>query len=52
MTLLKQFNCTILHQEMQLFCNIKIGIPKYREQEVLFSLKELNGVEVSAVKSF
>lgn len=49
MTLLKQFNCTILQQEMQLFCNMKIGVPKNREQEVLYSLKELNGVEVKAV---
>lgn len=44
--LLKQFNCTIIQQEMQLFCNMKIGVPKNREEEVLYSLKELNGVQV------
>jgi uncharacterized YigZ family protein len=49
MTIIKQFNCTILQQEMQLFCNRKIGIPKNRESEVLYSLKELSGVHIKAV---
>ena len=44
MTIIKQFNCTILQQEMQLFCILKIGVPKNREAEVLYSLKEIKGV--------
>ena len=45
MMVLKQCNCTILQQEMQLFCNITAGIPKSRLTEVLYRLKELKNVE-------
>ena len=48
MTIIKQFNCTILQQEMQLFCRVKIGVPKNREAEVLYSVKELKGIEIKA----
>jgi len=44
MMVLKQFNCSIIHQEMQLFCVIKTGIPKNRLEEVLYRLKELQNV--------
>ncbi|MGN6436268.1 MAG: IMPACT family protein [Agriterribacter sp.] len=47
MTIVKQYNCTVLLQELQLFCNMKIGIPKNRVAEALFKLKEIRGVEVS-----
>lgn len=49
MMVIKQFSCTILHQEMQLFCSVKIGIPKNRLTEVLYSLKQLNAVELKTV---
>lgn len=49
MTIIKQFNCTILQQESQLFCIIKIGVPKNREAEVLYSFKEIKGIEIKAV---
>ncbi|MEO5892769.1 MAG: YigZ family protein [Ferruginibacter sp.] len=45
MKVLKQFNCTILAQEMQLFCNITTGVPRNRLEEVLYRLKELQNVE-------
>ena len=48
-TKLKQFNCTILKQEMQLFCCVEIGVPKNRESEVIYSLMELKGVEMKVV---
>ncbi len=48
MTVVKQFNCIILQQESQLFCLLRIGVPKNRETEVLYSLKELKGVEIKA----
>jgi uncharacterized YigZ family protein len=44
MMILKQFNCTILSQEMQLFCLIKTGVPKNRLQEVLYRLHDLQNV--------
>jgi uncharacterized YigZ family protein len=44
MMVLKQFNCTILAQEMQLFCMIRTGIPKNRLQETLYRLNDLQNV--------
>ena len=46
MMILKQFNCTILANEMQLFCNIKAGVPKNRVEEVLYRLKDLQNVSI------
>ena len=46
MMILKQFNCTILTNEMQLFCNIKAGVPKNRLEEVLYRLKDLQNVSI------
>jgi uncharacterized YigZ family protein len=42
--LLKQYQCTIIRQEMQLFCAITTGIPKRSLQDVLYRLKELQNV--------
>ncbi|MEO6539112.1 MAG: YigZ family protein [Ferruginibacter sp.] len=49
MTLLKQFNCTIITQQMQLFCNMAVGIPLNRSKEILYRLKELQHVEVNKI---
>ncbi|MFT3680897.1 MAG: YigZ family protein [Ferruginibacter sp.] len=46
MMVLKQYNCTIIKQEMQLFCNITTGIPKNRLQEVLYKLGNLYNITV------
>jgi uncharacterized YigZ family protein len=46
MMVMKQFNCTIHANEMQLFCNIKAGIPKNRLDGVLNRLEELHHVSV------
>jgi len=45
MLVIKQYNCTIIAQEMQLFCNITAGIPRNRLTEVLYKLKELQHIE-------
>jgi uncharacterized YigZ family protein len=42
--ILKQFNCTVISQEAQLFCIIKMGVPKNRVEETLYRLKELQNV--------
>jgi uncharacterized YigZ family protein len=49
MTIVKQYNCTVLSQEMQLFCRIKIGIPKNRLEEVLYKLKTFNSLEIDKI---
>jgi uncharacterized YigZ family protein len=46
LTILKQYNCTIIKQDMQLFCNVTIGIPVHRYNETMFKIKEMYGVEV------
>jgi len=48
MTLVKQYNCRIVRQEMQLFCNMTIAVPKNRVTEVVYKLKELRNVELTA----
>src|SRR6478735_1423890 len=46
MMVVKQHNCTVAGQEMQLFCLLKIGIPKARMEEVLYRLNEIHSLEV------
>jgi len=48
MTLVKHYNCRVVRQEMQLFCNMTIAIPKNRVTEVVYKLKELRNIEVLA----
>ena len=50
MMVMKQYNCTIITQDMQLFCHITAGIAKSRLQEVLYRLKELQQVDVEKIK--
>jgi putative IMPACT (imprinted ancient) family translation regulator len=46
MTISKQFDCQVSQQEMNLFCSLQLGIPKYRLDEVLYKLKDLVALEV------
>lgn len=50
MIVLKQHQCNIIKQEMQLFCNIITGIPVNRLQEVLYRLNDLQQVLVEKCK--
>jgi uncharacterized YigZ family protein len=45
MIIAKQCNCTILKQEMQLFCSMDIGVPKNRLEEWQYKMKELHTIE-------
>jgi uncharacterized YigZ family protein len=47
MMVIKQYSCSLIKQETQLFCLITIGVPKARLEEVLYRLKELFLVEVT-----
>lgn len=47
MTIIKQLNCSIIEQEMQLFCRFVIGVPVNRQDEFLYRLKEIKNIEVS-----
>jgi uncharacterized YigZ family protein len=46
MTIVKQLNCSVQEQEMNLFCRLVIGIPKGRLNEALYKLNDLRGVEI------
>ncbi|MDQ6763393.1 MAG: YigZ family protein [Bacteroidota bacterium] len=45
MQIMKQCNCTVHKNELQLFCKMEVGIPKEREEETINSLKKLYNVE-------
>lgn len=46
MNVVKQYGCSVAEQSMQLFCNLRIGIPKARLEEVLYKFKDLHTVGV------
>lgn len=48
MKIIKQFDLSIIEQDVNLFCSMKIGIPKGRLDEVLFKLQD-TGVETVVV---
>lgn len=52
MMVVKQMNCTVLEQDMNLFCRLVTGIPKARLEETLYRLGEIRNIEVqrAAVK--
>jgi putative IMPACT (imprinted ancient) family translation regulator len=50
MMIVKQYNCTILSQEMQLFCSMNIGVPVNRVESILNRLKDIRNVEVGKMK--
>ena len=46
MMVLKQYNCTVISKETQLFCSIEAGVPFNRVQEVLYKIKEIPGADI------
>ncbi len=51
MMIVKQYNCTVLKQEMQLFCSITAGIPKKRLEEALCKMNELQHVTLKKINN-
>ena len=50
MMIVKQCNCSVVGQEVQLFCLLRIGIPKARLDEVLYRLQDMHTVDVKQVQ--
>ena len=50
MRIIKQFNCTVLKNEMQLFCIIQTGISRNRINEVLSAFKDVRNLEFHLMK--
>jgi len=48
MMVIKQYNCTIISQESQLFSMMTIGIPVNRLTEALYRFDEIRGLEMNA----
>jgi len=46
MMIVKQLNCQVLEKDMNLFCQLVIGIPKGRLEEALYKLKEIRNIEI------
>jgi len=49
MTIVKQFNATIISKEEQLFCMIVIAVSKTRLEEFLYRIKELHTVTMAKI---
>ncbi len=50
MIIVKQYNCTVVRQDLQLFCDMVIGVPKNRLSDVTFKLADIRGLEAKALK--
>lgn len=50
MVIVKQHNCTVISQELQLFCAMDIGVPKASEELCLLKLRDIHGLEITKVK--
>ena len=49
MKMVKQYDCLIVKQELQLFCLLEIGIAKNKTADVLMKLNELRGIEINVI---
>lgn len=50
MMVVKRFQCTVLQNEMQLFCRMVIGIPKQHLELCLEKLRDMHTVEIKPVQ--
>jgi uncharacterized YigZ family protein len=46
MKIVKQCGCTVLNQEVQLFCRMDVGVPRNRQAEVLHRLNDIRGLRM------
>ena len=51
MKIMKQFECVVIKLDTQLFCSLEAGVPKNRQEDVFYKLRELRNVEVDAMAS-
>ena len=49
MMVVKKYNCSVLDQQMDLFCRMDIGIPKANHELVLLKFKEIIALEITAI---
>jgi uncharacterized YigZ family protein len=46
MMIIKQCECSVISQDMQLFCKVSVGIPRHRLDEALYRLRALHRLEI------
>lgn len=49
--IIKQFQCSVLKSEMQLFCRMEIGIPIKNLEPILSNLREIKNLTIEPIKS-
>lgn len=49
MMVVKQNNCTVLKQDIQLFCEMEIGIPKSSQDLTLLRLRDIYNLEIKSL---
>jgi uncharacterized YigZ family protein len=50
MMVVRQYNCRIISQDIQLFCDMMLAIPRNRVTEVQYKLQEMRNIEFSPVQ--
>ena len=51
MMIIKKYNCSVVHQQMELFCMMDIGIPKSNLDLVTIKFKEIRGLEIKLIEN-
>ena len=46
MRIVKKYACVLIKQDLQLFCNYEVGVPRQIEKECLAALEELRGLAI------
>lgn len=47
LAVVRQSGCTVISQELQLFCTMEIGVPVNRQEEVIYKLEAIPTVQVN-----
>ena len=47
MSIVKKYNCTVINQQVELFCIMDIGIPKNNLELILLKFREIRGLELT-----
>lgn len=49
MTIIKKYNCSVVQQQMELFCQMEVGVPRSNQELVLLKMKEVYGLQIQDV---
>ena len=47
MMMVRQYNCRVIRQDIQLFCDMVLAVPRNRVEELSYKLREIKNVEIS-----